>query len=554
MRQGIADIIREALISAHGDGLIKTAEPPPYSVETSKKEEFGDYSTNAAMLLAQLEKKGPRQIAVVIKERIAAFPQVEKCEVAGPGFINIFLKKSYWLSVLEDIVRQGAGFGRSQTGAGRRVQVEFVSANPTGPLHIGHGRGAAVGDALANILKAAGYDVEKEYYINDVGRQMNTLGRSVFLRHQELLGKTITFPEDSYKGEYIKEVAADFIAKNGEKYRDAPEDQAVPVFSRFAGEALLERIRTDLKDFGVEFDRWCSEKALVEKGLVEATIDEIKKRGYIYEAEGALWFRTTEFGDDKDRVLTKADGSRTYFASDIAYHREKVERGFSTIVDVWGADHHGYEGRVRALVKALGYDDSVLKVIFIQLVALLRNGVPVPMGKREGEFVTLRQVMDEVGVDACRFFFLMRRSDAHLDFDLELAKSQAPENPVYYVQYCHARIKSIIGFAKEKGAVIPEDFDSKLLSRLDQKEEVEIIKHLGSFGEVVERSAAAMEPHRVTFYLMELAGLFHPYYNKNRVVTEDPELTGARLLLCGAVATVAANGLRLLGVSAPDKM
>ncbi|MBI5468678.1 MAG: arginine--tRNA ligase [Deltaproteobacteria bacterium] len=554
MRQGIADIIREALISAHGDGLIKTAEPPAYSVETSKKEEFGDYSTNAAMLLAPLEKKGPRQIAGVIKERIAAFPQVEKCEVAGPGFINIFLKKSYWLSVLEDIVRQGAGFGRSQTGAGRRVQVEFVSANPTGPLHIGHGRGAAVGDALANILKAAGYDVEKEYYINDVGRQMNTLGRSVFLRHQELLGKTITFPEDSYKGEYIKEVAADFIAKNGEKYRDAPEDLAVPVFSRFAGEALLERIRTDLKDFGVEFDRWCSEKALVEKGLVEATIDEIKKRGYIYEAEGALWFRTTGFGDDKDRVLTKADGSRTYFASDIAYHRDKVERGFSTIVDVWGADHHGYEGRVRALVKALGYDDSVLKVIFIQLVALLRNGVPVPMGKREGEFVTLRQVMDEVGVDACRFFFLMRRSDAHLDFDLELAKSQAPENPVYYVQYCHARIKSIIGFAKEKGAVIPEDFDSKLLSRLDQKEEVEIIKHLGSFGEVVERSAAAMEPHRVTFYLMELAGLFHPYYNKNRVVTEDPELTAARLLLCGAVATVAANGLRLLGVSAPDKM
>lgn len=554
MRQGIADIIREALISAHGDGLIKTGELPPYSVETSKKEEFGDYSTNAAMLLAPLEKKGPRQIAEVLKERIAAFPQVEKCEVAGPGFINIFLKKSYWLSILEDIIRQGAVFGRSQTGAGRRVQVEFVSANPTGPLHIGHGRGAAVGDALANILKAAGYEVEKEYYINDVGRQMNTLGRSVFLRHQELLGKTITFPEDSYKGEYIKEVAADFIAKNGEKYRDAQEDLMVPVFSRFAGTALLERIRADLKDFGVEFDGWYSEKALVEKGLVEATIDEIKKRGYIYEAEGALWFRTTVFGDDKDRVLTKADGSRTYFSSDIAYHRDKVERGFSTIVDVWGADHHGYEGRVRALLKALGYDDSVLKVIFIQLVALLRNGVPVPMGKREGEFVTLRQVMDEVGVDACRFFFLMRRSDAHLDFDLELAKSQAPENPVYYVQYCHARIKSIIGFAKEKGAEVPGSFDAKLLSRLDQKEEVELIKHLGSFGEVVERSASAMEPHRVTFYLMELAGLFHPYYNKNRVVTEDPELTAARLLLCGAVATVVANGLKLLGVSAPDKM
>lgn len=554
MRQGIFEIVKEALESARKDGLIKTGEVPACSVDTSKKEEFGDYSTNAAMLLAPLEKKPPRQIAEVIKDRIAAFPQVDKCEVAGPGFINIFLKKSYWTAVLEDIVRQGPGFGRSDVGAGKKVQVEFVSANPTGPLHIGHGRGAAVGDALANILKAAGYDVSREYYINDVGRQMETLGRSVFLRHQELLGKKITFPEDSYKGEYIKEVAADFISKDGERYKEAPEADAVPAFSLFAGAALLERIRKDLKDFGVEFDRWYSEKSLVGKGLVEATIEELKKRGCIYEAEGALWFKTTGFGDDKDRVLRKADGSRTYFASDIAYHREKIERGFDTIVDVWGADHHGYEGRVRALVKALGYDDSVLKIIFIQLVALLRKGVPVPMGKREGEFVTLRQVMDEVGVDACRFFFLMRRSDAHLDFDLELAKSQAPENPVYYVQYCHARIKSIIGFAREKGAVVPEDFDSGLLSRLDQKDEVELIKHLGSFGEVVERSAVAMEPHRVTFYLMELAGLFHPYYNRNRVVTEDTELTGARLLLCEAVATVAANGLRLLGVSAPDKM
>lgn len=554
MRQGISGIIRDALVSAQSQGLVKAGELPQYSVETSKKEEFGDYSTNAAMLLAKIEKKAPRQIAEVIRERIAACAEVERCEVAGPGFINIFLKRSYWLSILEDIIRQGESFGRSSAGGGKKVQVEFVSANPTGPLHIGHGRGAAVGDSLANILKAAGYEVEKEYYINDVGRQMNTLGRSVFLRHQEILGKTITFPEDSYRGEYIKEVASEFIAKNGERYRDASEDAAVPVFSLFAGEVLLERIRKDLGDFGVEFDRWYSEKTLVEKGLVEATIGELEKRGHIYEDEGALWFRTTSFGDDKDRVLRKADGSRTYFASDIAYHREKVERGFSAIVDVWGADHHGYEGRVRALVKALGYDDSVLKVIFIQLVALLRNGVPVPMGKREGEFVTLRQVMDEVGVDACRFFFLMRRSDAHLDFDLELAKSQAPENPVYYVQYCHARIKSIIGFAREKGAAVPEDFDQKVLSRLDQKEEVELIKHLGSFGEVVERSAEAMEPHRVTFYLMELAGLFHPYYNKNRVVTEDPELTAARLLLCGAVATVAANGLRLLGVSAPDKM
>jgi len=361
------------------------------------------------------------------------------------------------------------------------------------------------------------------------------------------------FPANYYKGDYVKEIAEEY-----RKYlaRVLKPVVAAPVLSPidFACERMQERIRKDLKDFRVEFDHETSEKSLDDKGLVNDAIKVLVDKGFTSLEEGALWFKTMDFGDDKNRVLRKADGELTYLASDVAYHKQKAERGFSTLVDVWGADHHGYEARIRAALKAFGYDDSILKIIFIQLVALLRNGVPVPMGKREGEFVTLRQVMDEVGVDACRFFFLMRRSDAHLDFDLELAKSQAPENPVYYVQYCHARIKSIIGFAKEKGAAVPEDFDQKLLSRLDQKEEVELIKHLGSFGEVVERSAEAMEPHRVTFYLMELAGLFHPYYNKNRVVTEDPELTAARLLLCGAVATVAANGLNLLGVSAPDKM
>ncbi len=550
MRQGISDIIKEALLKARSEGLIKSAELPNYSVETSRKEEFGDYSTNAAMLLAPLEKKAPRQIAEVIRERIAAFPDVEKCEVAGPGFINIFLKRSYWLSILEDIIRQGSEFGRSKGGAGKKVQVEFVSANPTGPLHIGHGRGAAVGDTLARVLDAAGYEVVKEYYINDAGRQVQTLGESVRLRYEELQGKKIEFPQDYYKGDYVKDIAREYLDGFGKTGNAA----TAPTFQDFACSAMLERIKSDLRDFRVEFDRWQSERELHESGAVTDSIAALVKKGVTKEEEGALWFKTTDFGDDKDRVLRKADGELTYFASDVSYHKKKVEEGYDVLVDIWGADHHGYEARVRAAMKAFGCDDSVLKVIFIQLVALLRNGVPVPMGKREGEFVTLRQVMDEVGVDACRFFFLMRRSDAHLDFDLELAKSQAPENPVYYVQYCHARIRSIIGFAKEKGAVVPEDFDARLLSKLDQKEEIELIKHLGSFGEVVERSAEAMEPHRVTFYLMELAGLFHPYYNKNRVVTDDPELTGARLLLCGAVATVVANGLKLLGVSAPEKM
>ncbi len=554
MRSGAVEIIRAALGSAIKEGVIKGERLPEIIIDRPKKDEFGDFSTNIAMLLAPLEKKAPREIASALVGRIASDPLVEKCEVAGPGFINIFLKKSYWLSILERIISKGGDFGKSALGQGKRVQVEFVSANPTGPLHIGHGRGAAVGDSLANILKAAGFEVTKEYYINDVGRQMEVLGRSVFVRYKELLGEKIELPEEAYKGEYIKDIARDCILKFGDKYKGSSEAEAIPAFSAFSGGSMLDRIRKDLKDFRIEFDAWYSEKSLHDKGLVTATIEELKKRGHIYEAEGALWFRTTEFGDDKDRVLIKADGSMTYFSSDIAYHRDKVERGFSTLVDVWGADHHGYEARVRALIKALGYDDSVLKVIFIQLVALLRKGVPVPMGKREGEFVTLRQVMEEVGTDACRFFFLMRRSDAHLDFDLELAKSQAPENPVYYVQYCHARIHSIIGFAKEKGIEPPASFDLKLLERLDQKEETDIIKHLGSFEEVVERGAEAMEPHRITFYLMELAGLFHPYYNKNRVVTDDRELTDARLLLCGAVATVAANGLSLLGVSAPIKM
>ena len=549
MKAGVVKIIKNAIDGARSEGVITSEKLPEIVLDKPKKEEFGDFSTNIAMLLAPVEKKAPRDIAKAIADRISANPDVEKCEVAGPGFINIFLKKSFWLGILEDIIKSGAGYGRSETGMGQRVQVEFVSANPTGPLHIGHGRGAAVGDALSNILKAAGYEVSKEYYINDAGRQVLTLGESVRLRIEEIKGRTIEFPQDFYKGEYIKEIAAEYLEKYG-----APGAKGAPSLKDFGSNAMLENIKRDLRDFGIEFDSWFSERSLDDTGMVAATIEELKSKGHVYESEGALWFRTTDFGDDKDRVLIKADGERTYFASDIAYHRDKIERGFSSIVNIWGADHHGYEGRIRALIKALGHDDSVLKIIFIQLVALLRGGVPVAMGKREGEFVTLRQVIDEVGKDACRFFFLMRRSDAQLDFDLDLAKSQAPENPVYYVQYCHARIKSIISFALEKGFAVPEHFDAKLLSRLDQKEEAEIIRHLGSFGEVVERSAEAMEPHRVTFYLMDLAALFHPYYNKNRVVTDDPELTAARLLLCNAVATVTANGLGLLGVSAPEKM
>src|SRR3990170_962697 len=545
-----ADIVKKAIENCKKAGTMKAEEFPDIIIEKPKKDEFGDFATNVAMLLAGKEGKPPRQIAETIAKEIKQSIDIRKVEIAGPGFINIFMQDNYWLSLLKEVHNLEGKYGTSSIGAGKKVQVEFVSANPTGPLHIGHGRGAAVGDSIANILNAAGYDVVKEFYVNDAGRQVYTLGESVKLRLAELQGKQVTFPEDFYKGDYVKEIARNYW----EKYSNTPQAVSTETFQEFACEAMLEQIKNDLKDFGIEFDNWFSEnKELHDKGLVMTAIHDLKKRGFIFVDEGAQWFRTTQFGDDKDRVLIKADGQLTYFASDVAYHWEKMKRGFSTIINVWGADHHGYEARVRAALKALGYDDSALKIVFIQLVSLLRGGTPVPMGKREGEFVTLRQVVDEVGKDACRFFFLMRKSDAHLEFDLELAKKQAPENPVFYVQYAHARICSIIKHAKEKGITLPqkEAVDIKLLSL---KEELDIIKKLASFPDIVKGSALALEPHRITFYLQELAGLFHPYYNKNRVVTEDSQLTNARLYLCAAVRTVMQNGLKLLGVSAPEEM
>ena len=548
MIETAADILRKAINNCRKSGSIKTEDIPDIIIEKPKRDGFGDYATNVAMLLASKEGKPPRQIAELIAKEIKPFVHIKKVEIAGPGFINIFMVDDYWLNLLKEVHILKERYGTSNIGAGRKVQVEFVSANPTGPLHIGHGRGAAVGDSLANILKTVGYDVVKEYYVNDAGRQVYILGESVRLRFDELQGKKIDFPDDYYKGEYVREIAQDYLTKVREK------GMLLGTYQEFACKAMLERIKNDLKDFGIEFDRWFSEKKeLRESGMVETAINELDKKGFIKKEDGAQWFKTTEFGDDKNRVLSKTDGELTYFASDVAYHKDKMERGFSTIVNIWGADHHGYEARVRAALKAFGYNDSALKIIFVQLVSLLRNGVPVPMGKREGEFVTLRQVIGEVGKDACRFIFLTRKSDAQLDFDLELAKKQAPENPVFYVQYAHARICSIIKHAKEKGLGIPktDDVDIKCLSL---KEEMDIIKKLASFPDIVKGGAFAMEPHRITFYLQELAGMFHPYYNKNRVVTEDIKQTNARLYLCEAVRIVINTGLRLLGVSTPEEM
>ncbi|MFZ3065914.1 MAG: arginine--tRNA ligase [Nitrospirota bacterium] len=550
MKEALSNILYNALTEAKKKGELKIKDEPLIVLEIPKDETKGDVATTVAMALAASEKKKPRDIAEIIVKHIKDEAGIiDKIDIAGPGFINFLLKNEYYHQILKQIDKEGKDYGSVDIGKGEKVQVEFVSANPTGPLHVGHGRGAAVGDALSNLLAAAGYDVVKEYYINDAGRQVHILGESVRLRFNELHGEKIDFPDDYYKGEYVKEIAKDYIAKVEEK------GVLVGTFQEFACEAMLNSIKKDLKDFGIEFDRWFSEnKELHDKGLVMTAIHELEKRGFIFEQDGAKWFRTTQFGDDKDRVLIKAGEEKlTYFASDVAYHKEKMERGFSTIINVWGADHHGYEARVRAALKAFDYDERSLKIIFIQLVKLLRGGVPVAMGKREGEFVTLRQVMDEVGSDAARFFFLMRRSDSHLDFDLELAKKQSSENPVYYVQYAHARLCSVERQAEERGIKIP-DADSVDFGRLKLPEERNMMKQLALYPITIEGAARALEPHRITFYLQNLAGLLHNYYFHHRIIIDDKPLTDTRLVLMKGVRQVIKNALGILGISAPEKM
>jgi arginyl-tRNA synthetase len=554
MKKRLQHHLRKCIETCRTDGILISERLPEALVEVPNHSEHGDFASNIAMLLAKSEKKPPRQIADLLVSRLRNDTELfERVEVAGPGFINFFLNKDVWIKTLEVICASGDEYGKSQAGQGKRVQVEFVSANPTGPLHIGHGRGAATGDAIASILSAAGFEVVREYYINDAGNQMDTLGRSVYLRYRELLGNSVDFPQNCYQGDYVKDIARDLIAKYGSKYLETPEEEAVSLFAKIGGDIILKGIQQDLRDFGVVHDTWFSEQSLFDSGKVDESIAYLKDKGVLYENEGALWFRTTDFGDDKDRVVVRGNGVTTYFASDIAYHREKYEKGFDLVIDVWGADHHGYVPRLKGVVQSLGRNPDDLKIVLVQLVALLRNGVPVAMSTRSGEFVTLKEVVDEVGCDAARFFFLMRRSDSQLDFDLELAKSQSSDNPVYYVQYAHARICSIFDNARDKGFTLP-DVDRTPLSKLETPEEISLIKSLAAFPDVVEASALHFEPHRIPFYLQDLAGLFHSFYNKNRVIGEDPELSAARLLLLKCTAQTLKNGLILLGVSAPERM
>jgi arginyl-tRNA synthetase len=555
MKNKIQNLTQKATENAHKNGLLPFSDFPEIEVEEPKNEAQGDYSTNIAMKIAKIQKMVPRKIAEVIVSSIEDPEKIlEKCEIAGPGFINFFIRNESWYPFLMDIHEKGKIYGSSNIGLGKKLQVEFVSANPTGPLHVGHGRGAAVGDSVANILSFCGYDVQREYYINDSGRQIRTLGLSVFLRYQELFGEQVAFPEDCYQGDYIRDIARALQKNYDRELLDQKKEEAIDRCAKYAAEIILDGIKTDLIDFRVTFDKWYSEQSLFDSKKVDTIISEFKEKKIIYEKDGANWFKTSDYGDEKDRVVIRENGLTTYFAADIAYHKEKFLRGFQRVIDVWGADHHGYIERIAASVEASGYNRDQFHVILVQLVNLLRGGEPVAMSTRSGEFVTLKEVVDEVGSDAARFIFLTRHYESPLDFDLELAAKKTNENPVYYVQYVHARISSIGRKASEEKKINIMDWDENVIHLLQEPEEIQLIQQMVRYPETVISSAKMLEPHRITFYLMNLASSFHAYYNKHKVLSENQDLTKARLYLIVAVKTVIQNGLALLGVSAPDKM
>ncbi|WP_420828303.1 arginine--tRNA ligase [Desulfonema limicola] len=559
MKNKIKMLIFQAVKKAHKNGELPSSDFPVsdfsgIELEEPKMSAHGDFSSNMAMVMASTQKMAPRKIAqAVIKNLENSEGIIDKIEIAGPGFINFFTGPGAWYPVLKDVHEAGDKYGAPDIGAGKKIQIEFVSANPTGPLHVGHGRGAAVGDSVANILSFCGYDVQREYYINDSGRQINTLGKSVFLRYQELSGKDIDFPEDHYKGDYIKEIAETILKQKNHEIINLDQDQAVEYCARFAAGKILNSIKQDLEDFGVRFDNWFSEQTLFDSGKVAEIINSFKNEGVIYEKDQALWFKTSDFGDEKDRVVVRSNSQTTYFASDIAYHRNKYERGMEKVIDVWGADHHGYIPRMTASILASGRSKDQFAVILVQLVNLLRGGAPVAMSSRAGEFITLKDVVDEVGADAARFIFLTRHYESKLDFDLELAKKKTNDNPVFYVQYVHARISSILAKGQEQG-ITDIKWKEDAVKLLKEPEDIALIKALARYPEAVEAAGRLMEPHRITYYLMELSSAFHAYYNKHKVLTENPDLTLGRLYLVLAVKKVIKNGLNLLGVSAPEKM
>ena len=583
MKQTIQDLIAQALADLQQSDVLPINLQTDIQVNPSKDRSQGDFASNIAMMLAKTAEKPPRELADLIVAQLGTHEAIEKVEVAGPGFINFFVASVANHSVINDVLQQGETFGASDYGKGEKIQVEFVSANPTGPLHVGHGRGAASGATLANILRCVGYEVQTEYYVNDAGRQMDILGTSTWLRYLELCGVEIEFPSNGYQGDYIRDIAATVHRQHGDRFQvsqqqlmknvraDAPagdkekhiddlivnarsllgEDGYRIIFDQ-ALETLVDVIRKDLHAFGVDFDDWFSERSLSENGHIESAIQRLTENGHTYNKDGAIWFRSTDFGDEKDRVVKRENGQTTYFASDIAYHMNKFDRGFDRVINIWGADHHGYITRVKASLTALGYDAERLEILLVQFANLFENGEKVSMSTRSGEFVTLKQLREDVGLDAARFFYVMRKPDQHMNFDLDLARDESSDNPVYYLQYAHARICSVKRQCEDRGLKL--SLEKANLNRLDNSHEQHIIKQIGLYPERVLRAAMRREPHILVKYLRDLANQFHSWYNAHQFIVDDVELRDARVALASAVGQVMSNGLGLLGVSAPAEM
>lgn len=583
MKQSIHDLIEQVLLNLQQLGQLPADLKPDIQVTSSKEPGQGDFASNIALMLAKQAGKSPRELASLIVAQLTDLDAIDKVEVAGPGFINFFVASGASHSVVRQILQQGESYGRCNLGNGTRIQVEFVSANPTGPLHVGHGRGAAYGATLANLLSCVGFDVQREYYVNDAGRQMDILATSTWFRYLELCGVEIQFPSNGYQGDYIWDIAATIHREHGDRFErsndqvmdkvssDAPEgdkekhiDELIANTRSLLGEddyrivfdqalnTLVDVIRRDLHAFGVDFDEWFSERSLVDNGDIENAIQRLTDNGHIYHKAGALWFRSTSFGDEKDRVVKRDNGLTTYFASDIAYLMNKFERGFEHVIYIWGADHHGYISRVKASCSALGYNAERLEIRLVQFANLFENGVKIPMSTRSGEFVTLRQLREDVGLDAARFFYVMRKTDQHMDFDLDLAREQSNDNPVYYLQYAHARICSVIRQCDDKGLIL--SLAEANLNRLENAHEQQLIKQLNLYPERILGAAERREPHIVVNYLRDLANQFHSWYNAHQFIVDNVELRDARIALASAIRQVLRNGLELMGVSAPDKM
>jgi len=585
MKQHIADLIQDAIDALKDAGEFDADLVAKIQIDNTKDKQHGDFACNVALTLAKVARRKPRDIAQLICSHLPASASVTKTQIAGPGFINFFISQDATQAIIGKVLEEGEKFGRNNSGAGHKVQVEFVSANPTGPLHVGHGRGAAYGASVSNLLEASGYEVEREYYVNDAGRQMNILAASVWLRYLQQAGEDIVFPSNGYQGAYVKDIAEQLHQSAGDRLKhsatqvmanlhaDGPEgdkekhiDDLIARAKDLLGEsdywlvfdAGLDSIRDDIKQdlhgFGVDYQHWFSERSLDQDDQINRAIKKLQEQEHVYEDGGALWFRSTAFGDDKDRVVKRDNGQTTYFASDIAYHLNKFERGMDTVINVWGADHHGYITRVKAALEALGIDPKRLVVKLVQFAILYRGEERVQMSTRSGSFVTLRELREEVGKDASRFFYVTRKSEQHMDFDLELAKTESKDNPVYYIQYAHARICTLINRLAQENMAWDSAMGLKQLEKLKEAAEITLMQQIALYPEVLANAASNHEPHQIAHYLKDLAGNFHSYYNAHRMVIDDVLLRNARMCLCMAARQVMANGLDLLGVDAPEHM